>query len=83
MLCIQSKSEVHLPLHNFFWWDIFLSCKKVVNKLRTYSIFKHTIALENYLNLACPVKRKCMAQFRLSAHRLKIESERFSCKNKY
>jgi hypothetical protein len=63
--------------------DISLSCKKGGNKLRTYRLFKQSFASENYLNLACPAKRKCMAQFRLSAHRLKIETDRFSCKNKY
>jgi len=53
------------------------------NKLRTYRTFKSCIKKENYLNLTDPALRRSFAKLRLSAHRLKIETERFSGKNGY
>ena len=47
------------------------------NKLRTYTTFKSCFKKESYLNLKDPKLRRCLAKFRLSAHRLKIETDRF------
>jgi hypothetical protein len=48
------------------------------SKLRTYSIFKQEFALENYI-LAEPnvAKRKEFTKLRISAHRLRIETDRY------
>ena len=53
------------------------------NKLCTYIIFKKHFHREEYLNIANPSARRTIAKFRLSAHKLRIESARYDCRNKY
>jgi hypothetical protein len=54
------------------------------NKLRTYSLFKNTFQREPYINLSCTRHfRSNLAKFRLSAHKLKIETGRYNSKNSY
>jgi hypothetical protein len=81
------KLKINLAFENYWkkllMTDISLSSKKGGNKLRTYRIFKQSFTFENYLNLACPIRRKRLAQFRLSAHRLKVETDRFNGRNRY
>ena len=51
-------------------------------KLRTYALFKSNFQKEVYLETIKVVqKRKCLTQFRVSAHRLEIESGRCKIKN--
>ena len=45
--------------------------------------FKHTIYYENVLNLKDVERRKNIAKLRTSAHKLRIETDRFNNKNKY
>ena len=50
-------------------------------KLRTYALFKSNFKKEVYLETVNDVqKRKCLTQFRVSAHRLEIESGRYKKK---
>ena len=50
-------------------------------KLRTYALFKSNFQKEVYLETVKYVqKRKCPTQFRVSAHRLEIESVRYKKK---
>ena len=50
-------------------------------KLRSYALFKSIFQKEVYLETVKDVqKRKCLTQFRISAHRLEIESGRYKKK---
>ena len=51
------------------------------NKMRTYSLIKTNFQFEPYLNK--PTNHTNLARFRLSAHKLKIETGRYNSKNKY
>ena len=48
------------------------------NKLRSYKLFKTQFKREKYLDLPDYLLRKALARFRLSSHRLRIESGRFT-----
>ena len=63
--------------------EISMSGKKGGNKLRTYKLFKNSLAFEPYLKIANPEKRRIIAQFRTSVHRLHIETGRFGHNNTY
>ena len=56
--------------------DIYDSNKKGGNKLRTYRLITNNIVFEPYLNFRNFEKRKYIAQLRISAHKLKIETGR-------
>ena len=53
------------------------------NKLRSYRLFKRNIGFEPYLNLPDYGNRKSIAKLRTSAHRLRIETDRFDGRNRY
>ena len=53
------------------------------NKLRTFSSFKQTFSREKYLSLKDPVQRRALSRFRLSAHKLNVETGRYNSKNRY
>ena len=53
------------------------------NKLRTYRMFKRAFKQELYLELPNRDHMKALAKFRLSAHRLNIETGRFNGRNQY
>ena len=55
-------------------WGSELLCSR---KLRTYRIFKNTLSYEAYLNLP-PYLRVPLAKLRASAHRLRIETGRYT-----
>jgi hypothetical protein len=46
-------------------------------KLRTYCKFKHSFMLENYVSILKRSKRSTFCKLRVSAHRLKIEMDRY------
>jgi hypothetical protein len=48
------------------------------NKMRTYRQFKRSIKFENYLNLSSTKSISTIAKFRLSCHKLNIETMRYS-----
>ena len=50
----------------------------VQEKLRTYRTFKHKFQPEPYLNFLHSKLRKSLARFRTSAHRLHVESGRYT-----
>ena len=56
--------------------------KEAIN-LETYKLFKNSLAFEPYLKIANPKKRRIIAQFRTSAHRLHIKTGRFGHNNTY
>ena len=70
-------------LHRHISSEISMSGKKGGNKLRTYKLFKNSLAFEPYLKIANPEKRRIIARFRTSAHRLHIETGRFGHNNTY
>ena len=79
--CLMSSFDVywHQMLNN----DISITCKTGGNKLRTYRTFKNRIIYENYLNLKDIEKRKQIARMRISAHKLRIETQRFNNRHIY
>ena len=69
--------------HKLLYTDISTSGKEGGNKLRTYRKFKTAIYFEKYLYINNTEKRKKIAQLRISAYKLKIETSRFTNKNIY
>ena len=63
--------------------DISMRCKEGGNKLRTYRKFKTCIKYEKYLNIRNVEIRKNITRLRISAHKLRIETERFNNKLQY
>jgi hypothetical protein len=61
--------------------DYSKSSKNGKNKLRTYRKFKHHFKREPYLLLPDRALRKSIAQFRLSAHKLRIETDRYGARH--
>ena len=57
--------------------------KKGNNKLRNYKEYKSAFNRESYLEINDPSLRKNIAQLRLSAHKLNIESGRYNARNQY
>jgi hypothetical protein len=53
------------------------------NKMRTYNTFKKSVKYENYLNLKSQSLRRALAKFRLSNHKLKIETGRYEKNTDY
>ena len=79
---IKLSSCFNMYWHTMLFNDI-QNDKRSGNKLRTCRKFKCNIFYEKYLNLTSLENRKIIAQFRISAHKLKIETDRFTTKNKY
>ena len=91
-LAADSRSSQHLVknlrsrLRNKFlsyWTDSIhsnfsKSNKAGGNKLRTYKLFKTQFKREKYLDLPNYSDRKLLAKLRIGAHRLRIETDRFS-----
>ena len=83
---IHNPHEIERPfIHNKlfqrlsdeFHQNAFESIRKEGNKLRTYALFKSEIGLEKYLiHIKNVAIRKEMTKFRLSNHRLMIETGR-------
>ena len=64
--------------------DISLSqAKKGGNKFRKYRTFKYKFEFKNYFNIRCPIIRTNFSQFRLSAHKLRIETDRYKSNGAY
>ena len=53
------------------------------NKLRNYKEYKSVFNCESYLEINDPSLRRSIAQIRLSAHKLNIESGRYNGRNQY
>ena len=84
----KSLKKKLITSFNNYWYellrtDISMSNSAGGNKLRTYRKFKNSIEFEEYLSLNNPEKRKLIARFRLSSHKLKIESGRYNSRNMY
>ena len=77
------KNSFNTYWHKLLYTDISTSGKEGGNKLRTYRKFKTAIYFEKYLYINNTEKRKKIAQLRISAHKLKIETSRFTNKNIY
>ena len=60
-----------------------MSGKNEDNKLKTYKLFKNSLAFEPYLKISNFDKRIIIAQFRTSAHRQHVETGRFGHNNIY
>ena len=71
------------------YWSSMIGCKyskskaQGGNKLRTYRTFKLKFCREPYLAIGNPKLRKHLTRFRVSAHRLNIETQRFNGRNVY
>ena len=77
------KKSFNAYWHKLLYTDISTSGKEGDNKLRTYRKFKTAIYFEKYLYINNTEKRKKIAQLRISAHKLKIETSRFTNNNIY
>jgi hypothetical protein len=75
----EFKSYWHEMVHT----DFAKTSKTGNNKLRTYKLFKPHFGKEKYLELCDPTLRRALSQLRLSAHKLKIETGRYSSQNQY
>ena len=53
------------------------------NKLRNYKNYKSAFKCERYIEINDPLLRRNIAQLRLSAHKLNIESGRYNARNQY
>ena len=78
--------SVKLHLNNLYKknWSKSIEVEAIIKhgKLRTYALFKPYFHIEVYLESVKDVqKRKCLMQFRVSAHRLEIESGRYKKKS--
>ena len=74
--------SVKLHLNNLYKknWSKSIEVEAIIKqgKLRTYVLFKPYFHKEVYLESVKDIqKRKCLTQFRVSAHRLEIESGRY------
>ena len=87
MMCFYINSYENKPpfihkrlfekLSDTFHQDAFCNISNQQSKLRTYSLLKKTIGMECYLTkITNPVIRRTVAKFRLSNHRLNIETGR-------
>ena len=85
MLCFYQNTYDNIPifiykkafqnLYDQFHQDAFESIKGDRSKLRTYAIFKKEIGLEKYLyDVKNPIVRAQVTKFRLSNHKLAIET---------
>ena len=63
--------------------DISMRCKEGENKLRTYRKCKTCLKYEKYLNIRNVKIRKNITRLRISAHKLRTETERFNNKLQY
>jgi hypothetical protein len=77
------KAEFVQYWHNLVNTEYSRSCNKGGNKLRTYKLYKQIFKQEPYLDIPNRPHQKALAQFRMSAHRLNIETGRFNGKNQY
>ena len=87
MMCFYINSYGNKPpfihkrlfekLSDAFHQDALCDISKPQSKLRTYSLLKKTIGMESYLTkIINPVIRRTVTKFRLSNHRLNIETAR-------
>ena len=77
------KKKLHMQFENYWKTllrtDTAMSGKKDGgNKLRTLNLFKTRYEFEPYLNIGNPELRKALCKLRISNHRLRIETLRFS-----
>ena len=68
------KNACNTYWHKLLYTDISTSGKEGRNKLQTYRKFKTAIYFEKYLYINNTEKRKKIAQPKISAHKLKIET---------
>ena len=72
--CIKNKLKERYLL----FWEKSIQSVNGMNKLRTYKLFKNSFSLQNYLEVLTDIKqRKVISAFRISAHNLKIERDRY------
>jgi hypothetical protein len=81
------KRQLENRFMNYWYAKVnteFSTRKGQGNKLRTYKLFKREFKFETYLSdIKNKTLRKKLTQFRISAHTLKIETDRFDSKGKY
>ena len=64
--------------------DFSEKCKVGKNKLRTFKTFKPHFGKEKYLDIIKNATPRCtLSRFRLSSHKLKIETGRYNSRNGY
>ena len=71
---IQNKLKQNAEVEMFK--NLWIYREECHNKLRTYSNYKNDFKLQNYLELKDTKVRRFMAKYRMSNHRLKIETGR-------
>ena len=80
---LRLKHEFTYHWHSMVNTPYSKHSKRGANKLRTYKLFKQHFKRECYLEIPNRLHQKALAQFRLSAHRLKIETGRYNGRNQY
>ena len=75
--CLNTYTELYKRLADVFYQSAFESINKHDSKLRTYSLIKESVEIENYLITTRNINaRVCLTKFRLSNHKLMIETGR-------
>ena len=65
------------PIRHVFYQSAFESINKLDSKLRTYSLIKESVEIENYLITTRNINaRVCLTKFGLSNHKLMFETGR-------
>ena len=75
--CLNAHTKLYKRLSDVFYQSAFESINKQDSKLRTYSLIKESVEIENYLITTRNINaRVCLTKFRLSNHKLMIETGR-------
>ena len=75
--CLNTHTKLYKRLSDVFYQSAFESINKQDSKLRTYSLIKASVEIENYLITTRNINaRVCLTKFRLSNHKLMIETGR-------
>ena len=75
--CLNTHTKLYKRLSDVFYQSAFESINKQDSKLRTYSLIKESVEIENYLITTRNINARVgLTQFRLSNHKLMIETGR-------
>ena len=75
--CLNTHTKLYKRLSDVFYQPAFESINKQDSKLRTYLLIKDSVEIENYLITTRNINaRVCLTKFRLSNHKLMIETGR-------
>ena len=80
--CLNTHTKLYKRLADVFYQSAFESINKHDSKLRTCSLIKESVEIENYLITTRNINaRVCLTKFRLSNHKLMIETRKYLKQN--